>query len=245
MTDDNLAKVMEKIRKLLALAKSSNEHEAASAADKAQLLLAEYNLTLTDVDSRTREGVEEDDDTETDSYPWRRPLGTWVAKMFFCHYMYSTFKRKKTSYDRHIFVGKPHNIVVAKMMFEYLIATVERLARAGAKSIPLKQRSPYRVTFRTTCSSRLCTRIADRINVATTSGLQIPDKVTRLPALRSQYEQAQEEIDVFLEPRASEITKVKQNTKILHTQGSIDGNKAGEEIGLDQQVEQKRTAMLK
>lgn len=244
MENDKLAKVMEKIRKLLALAKSSNEHEAALAADRAQALLAEYNLTHADVEDNAQP-VEEDDDTETDSYPWRRPLGTWVAKMFFCHYMYSTFKRRKTSYDRHIFVGRPHNIVVAKLMFEYLIATVERLARAGAKTIPLKQRSPYRVTFRTTCSSRLCARIADRINVAATSGVVIPDQTTRLPALRSQYEQAQAEIDSFLEPRLNEIKKVVQNTKVLHEQGSIDGHKAGGEIGLDQQVARKPAALLK
>jgi hypothetical protein len=44
-------KLLEKIRKLLALARDpSNEHEAALAAAKARELLAEHNLTLKDVE---------------------------------------------------------------------------------------------------------------------------------------------------------------------------------------------------
>ena len=43
------AKVLDKIRKLLALATSQNENEAAAAAEKAQALIAEYNLTAQDL----------------------------------------------------------------------------------------------------------------------------------------------------------------------------------------------------
>ena len=40
--------IFEKINKLLALANSSNENEATVAAQKASLLLAQYNLSLAD-----------------------------------------------------------------------------------------------------------------------------------------------------------------------------------------------------
>ena len=39
-------RIIDKIRKLLRLSRSSNEHEAAAAAAKAQELLSEYNLSL-------------------------------------------------------------------------------------------------------------------------------------------------------------------------------------------------------
>ena len=42
-------RIIEKVRKLLALSQSDNEHEAAAAAAKAQALLSEYNLSMSDV----------------------------------------------------------------------------------------------------------------------------------------------------------------------------------------------------
>jgi hypothetical protein len=38
--------IVERIKKLLALATSSNENESTAAAEKASLLLAQYNLSL-------------------------------------------------------------------------------------------------------------------------------------------------------------------------------------------------------
>ena len=42
-------KLIERIRKLLALAESPNEHEAALASERAQALLAEHKLSLAQV----------------------------------------------------------------------------------------------------------------------------------------------------------------------------------------------------
>ena len=44
--------IIEKIQKLLALANSSNEHEAALAAAHAQRLLSEHNLAMADVEAK-------------------------------------------------------------------------------------------------------------------------------------------------------------------------------------------------
>jgi ElaB/YqjD/DUF883 family membrane-anchored ribosome-binding protein len=41
--------IVDRIAKLLALATSSNEHEAAAAAAKAQEILTEHNLRLEDI----------------------------------------------------------------------------------------------------------------------------------------------------------------------------------------------------
>lgn len=45
MSDTNLDKVIDKIKKCLALSASSNEHEAAAALRQAQKLMAAYNVT--------------------------------------------------------------------------------------------------------------------------------------------------------------------------------------------------------
>ena len=46
---EHVSKVAEKVRKLLALATSSNVHEAANAAAQAQKLMQEHKLTAADV----------------------------------------------------------------------------------------------------------------------------------------------------------------------------------------------------
>ena len=53
-------KVLEKIRRLFELAKSSNEHESAAAAAKAQELLQKYNLSISQIPNRKKEAYVKD-----------------------------------------------------------------------------------------------------------------------------------------------------------------------------------------
>lgn len=55
--------VIEKVRKLLALATSTNVHEAANAAAAAERLMAEHKLAAADVEARTGEAHDEDIET--------------------------------------------------------------------------------------------------------------------------------------------------------------------------------------
>lgn len=68
--------VIEKIKKLLALSNSSNEHEAALAASHAQRLLSEHNLAMTDVEARKEAEVA--DKVETDA---AKTLPKWVWEL--------------------------------------------------------------------------------------------------------------------------------------------------------------------
>src|SRR3954471_20207380 len=109
----DMTKVMDRIAKLLALSSSPNEHEAASAAERAHAMLAEYNLSISDVSSasKTEDNFIIDESIMTDSLPWRRTLGTMVAKMYFCSYLYAFEKKYVPSrpngyirYDKHSFI---------------------------------------------------------------------------------------------------------------------------------------------
>lgn len=231
-----LDKVIERIKKLMALSRSPNEHEAARAAERAQALLAEYNLSQADVVEDTGDHFEIDKELETNSYPWRRSLGTVLARLFFCEYYYDTFKRGKTAYDKHCFVGLRHNVVVLKLMFGYLITTVDRLAREGALTVDTRQRSPYRVSFRTACTNRLCMRIEARILQAKQGGLK-SETGTALVVL-DLYEKAEMQLGAFLEDKG--LVFRDQRLVTLHDKGVRDGAKAGDEIGLDQQIERHR-----
>src|SRR5262245_21357752 len=95
MNKELKAKLLDRVRKLLALSTSPNENEAALAAEKAQALLAEHKLSMDEVLETDSKPVEffHDQTERTDSRPWRRGLGMWCAKMYFAKYYFS-FKKE-------------------------------------------------------------------------------------------------------------------------------------------------------
>lgn len=237
MIENERAKLLDRIRKLLALATSSNENEAAAAAEKAQAMLAEHNLSMLDVKTSDGDDMMKDviiDNTiVTSSHPWRRPLGVVVAQLYFCSYFYTVLRGKSTNV--HSFVGADHNVMVAVVMFKYLLETIDRLAREGAKKVPKSEQSPYRVAFRSACCVRLCHRIQDRIAAAKRG--EIKGEGGKALVLASLYDQAQHMLDKYLEQKIPGLRVKKNNLKtMIHAQGGIEGYAAGNTIGLDDQV---------
>jgi hypothetical protein len=230
-------KLVDKARKLVALSKSPNEHEAASAAEKMQALVAEYNLSMLEVmqepDHVGNRIVIIDREIITASNPWRRRLANALAALYFCKYFYTPFGKSK---NQHCFVGLEANVAVTKVMFTYLLGAVNALATKGAKGLPKREQSPYRVTFREACTSRLCARIHERIEQAKEGGKVKTETGTTLPALLSLYEQSKQENEDFVEQVIGELKSRKTKVSILHTQGFRDGDEAGQRIGLDTQV---------
>lgn len=115
--EDN--KILDKIKKLLALSKSPNEHEAQAAMLKAQELMAKYGMS-----------VEESVETEitytstvaetSGNATFRAPLGAIIAKNFRCEVFL---------YDGCIsFYGHSEDVPICKEVFEYAYKTIKRLS---------------------------------------------------------------------------------------------------------------------
>lgn len=250
------AKIADRVRRMLEKAKAegSTEAEAIAFTEKAQALMLEHELSLVDVQETTnqpKEEIEADSMLETDPQPWRRRLGRACAELFMCRYFYDTFSRdneKGTKYDQHTFVGKRGNITVAKVMFSYLIETVDQLARKGALAVPKNERSPYRVAFRTQASIRIGNRIGKRVDEAKQGGVIKTEAGNTLPALRDQYEQASSAAANFIKQVLDvELTlPVRKHVDplTLHRRGAVEGDAAGREIGLDQQLNRTQTKQL-
>jgi hypothetical protein len=234
-------KALERVRKLLALAGNNpNEHEAAAAAERAQAILAEHNLTIGDLRTEdVDDDFVEDNELTTSSHPWRRGLGTWVARMFFCEYLYN--KTPTHHRDRHWFVGRRHNVEVAKLFFTYLHLTVNRLSHEYALDREPKLRSACRTEFRRACTSRLCMRISNRIEAAKKGNIPRADGGGNLPALLNVYETAQKQIKAHIEKSFGDAAvKEKKGrnvaTKTKDYEAALAGYRAGDAIGLDAQL---------
>src|ERR1035437_7843019 len=101
--------IIEKIKKLLALANSSNEHEAALAAGHAQRLLAEHNLAMADIEAAHKPDKADNVDTVVSkSLPkWVRLLSAGVSSAFDCQAIHHPATGKMT------FIGVGSDVQVA------------------------------------------------------------------------------------------------------------------------------------
>jgi ElaB/YqjD/DUF883 family membrane-anchored ribosome-binding protein len=252
MTDEQ-TKMLDKVRKLLALSRSPNENEAASAAAKAHALLAEYNLSISDLDVTASADEDQfvlDRDMTTDSTPWRRRIAAAVAKLYFCKYFFQHYREptinRTTGYirhDIHSFVGARHNVDVAKLMFAYLSDTVARLANEGSKTVPTGERSRYVTSFKAACSMRLVQRIMERYEAAKRGEVKT-ESGSNLPALLNTYLTVQNQLDAFISKEVGRLGQSRSRATLSHGKGMMDGRRHGDSIGLDPQVGAGRRSNL-
>lgn len=120
---ENRDKIIEKIKNLLDLANNNpSEHEAISAALKAQELMAKYHL-----DSHDIEDVEITDEIIEDSIyvgkgnKWKYSLASIVGRNFCC----KVFTRGTS---KVVFYGYEKDTTIATTVFKYLFQTGNKLA---------------------------------------------------------------------------------------------------------------------
>jgi len=127
MTDEPTNKVLDKIRKLLALSKSSNANEAAAAAAKAADLMRQHKLEETDITEATQDGsliTELPMGADGFMASWRFALISAVARSCFCEALaLRVGQRRKVR-----LVGRRDDTEVAQEIFKHVAGEIERLA---------------------------------------------------------------------------------------------------------------------
>lgn len=159
---DKRQKIIEKIRKLLRLAKSSNEHEAALAAARAQELLAKHNLDeseLTEKELPKEAGIASVNTVQKPA-SWVYLLASAVAGAFDCQYFHSSLGRTK-------FVGVDLDHEVAAFTFGYLYRAINRLAanfmgKSRQKRLTAKGKKKVRLSYCLGCTHVVRQKLADQ-----------------------------------------------------------------------------------
>ena len=134
-------KLIEKIRKLMALGSSANPHEAELALAKASELMSEYQIGHADVSIiEARAGVRREEYTVKDQkmrLRWISILAYGVAKL----YDGSLIDNGGLHGTRFAFIGFPTDILAMKMTFEHLyhswFSIVENDLRIAKSDAPL------------------------------------------------------------------------------------------------------------
>lgn len=164
-----ITKVAILVNKLLALAKDSGatEAEASLAAEKAQALMTEHNLSMANIEAaggqsgddgkRIKDGV-----VNRSPYKWQRTLMSALAELNFC-YCREEYKyhRHTKSFDGYQLIGRAANVASVRVMFEYLLSTIDRLAKAEIL-FPDQYFTRYAHSFKEGCADRIIDRLKER-----------------------------------------------------------------------------------
>ena len=239
----NQSAITAKIQKLLALATSSNEHEAASAATKAHAMLAEHNLSMASVqatdDTSNDMGHNEHSNSDSSKEQWIIQLWSATAKLYFCGYFFC-----KNPYDQtisHTLVGSPANSAAAASMAKFLTDTVQALSKRNSgpdlfcSDPSTKPRSVLWLrTFRTGASETICTRLRDRLKELK-AGQQSQNDIANANNLPALYKSTEQEVAAYTAQNFN--LKSSRPSKARLDPGAYKaGRSAGTHIGLETQV---------
>lgn len=170
--------IIEKIRKLLALANSSNEHEAALAAAHAQRLLSEHNLAMADIEAeRNPQSADKVEAQVSKILPkWVRHLSAGICSAFDCQAIHHPVQGKMT------FIGVGADVQIAAYTFAYLDKTIRRLCSNYMKhnvssNIPNRHRELKRQSYYLGAVSTINSRLQEQKTITpTTPGALVPVK---------------------------------------------------------------------
>ncbi|MGE5656715.1 MAG: DUF2786 domain-containing protein [Actinomycetota bacterium] len=221
--------IIDKINKLLALATSSNENEATAAAEKASLLLAQYNLSLADLgkdeEFEIREGVIE----STPRYvTWKMILLSGIAEANSCSAMRNNYSGEMT------LVGPSTSLIVCQHLYQYLRQAIERRAKFRKGN---GRGLAFLNAFRVGCATRLSQRLLAQKEEMETSGIAGTADAPATPAIvvRSMFERNQQAIADYLEQQGVKV-KTRNASQISSELGFASGYRVGDQISLHQQM---------
>lgn len=124
--------ILYRIKKLMALANSTNEHEAALAARKAQELLQEHSLSMSDVDGLQATNADpvlrsDYQYTNGNHITWKIRLAHQIATNNSCSLI--------TSGRTLVFLGRKSDVEVVKFLFEDLSVRLEQLVKTELRRV--------------------------------------------------------------------------------------------------------------
>lgn len=135
-TNDNMNKILDKVRKMMAIANdaAASQGERDNAMRMSHALLAKHNLSMSEAEARGDTSQSEkrmDGSIETKAYPWMRRCAHGIAELFFCKYFF--MKTKNGNAVKHYFIGKESNVITAQEISAFVTDSILREAKRQSK----------------------------------------------------------------------------------------------------------------
>lgn len=213
MPDTNRDKIIEKIRKLLALsADTPAAAEAAAAALKAQRLIARHDVTDTELSQGDLGEVTEVETGRSDNERWRAWLAVAIAENFRC----KTYCKVGGGGRVDVFVGHELDARAATLTHEHLAKIALCLARRHERR--------HRATFGTASGVRLAymmgfvAGIREELEKGTMALMLV-----RQPDVDEYFDELQSR---FVKPRARRTVYAPHGAVAIADAGRVDGRDA-------------------
>lgn len=223
------SKLILRMKKLLALSGSSNEHEAMSATRKLHAMLAKHNISM-DTLNEQEETVGQDCEMVS-CKPWKRQVAKHIAKLYFCEFYFAPAVKK----NAYFFVGTEANRSFAVHIFKMVIKMVEQESRRECTKLYGKRNSAFNNSFRVGAMNRIRERCNDMIGDAKDGKLQDEDG-SLLPALLSVYETHQVNAEDWL-AKHTNVKTVKSRTTVKDPLGFSKGQETGSRVQLNRAIQ--------
>lgn len=124
MQEDKFRKVLDKIRKLLAMTNSPYPEEAASALAMAKELMLKYNIEMKDVEGQAEDIIEIDFEMAR-SMDASIKIAFWIQQAFLCKALNIKTKVGKDIKNSIRFIGSKSSVAVATFVFSYIVYLLE------------------------------------------------------------------------------------------------------------------------
>lgn len=232
MTTDN-TKIIDKIKKLLALSESSNPNEAFLAAKRARNLMDKHSITKAEIESagssQFLESVSEHIYRQRNA--WVINLQNAVGKLNDCisalHFEYKSEKQTV----KHLYRGFKSDAIVATMTLDYLIDACERCCKtSGVKG--RSEKNQFRLGFASMIEMKSEWILEERMKsfVADTGTNIIPLKMNQ--------------INSFFGELSTDAGLKYRKPTLKEMDAYIRGVKAGQMTGLDKQLDEDEIKKL-
>lgn len=230
-------RVIERVQKMLALANDSaaSESERDNAMRGVHAILRKYNLDMVTVDSHTPESraarrAMADTTHITPVFygrPWARSVCGSVAELFFCRYLSSSIRGKKTA--KHYFIGRLANATTASLLAEFLVNGIMKEGRAAQRAV--NGGNDYFRSFGWGAAARIEQRVQDELRKAR----QAQDSESR--ALVVILSEEEENNNLYVQRTFKRVHKGRRAPGFGSAAGFVAGTAHGSGVNLNRQVD--------
>lgn len=218
-----MEKIIDRIRKLLALASNNpSEAEREAALSKAHQMLIAHNLQMQDV-----QGTPEEMDVYSlhvpySSSPWSRTIVNAIAQLYFCKFVFMKHGGNR-SYTAQ-FIGMRSDADVARMVAESILNSVKRQGIIAARTTGGSEAS-----FKSAAATSIYWRCDKLKKEAQQSATATPGTAL---VVQSLYTQRAKEAEAFAARRFGELKTPKTKLRVKGDEAGRMGRDFGNSVPL-------------
>jgi hypothetical protein len=232
--DDLSEKMLEKVRKLLSLANSSNEHEAVLAMNKVREIYAKYNLDEASQKQRFAHLILSHGKKRIEAHQ-SRIISILVSHFFVQVITIKLFEAKSCEYHVGIeIIGKRENVMMAEYVYQFLIRQTDFLVTEVTRTRALSrvQKKSYRLGILAGFSEKL--RETERASVAGDSP-QTSEKAALITRALSKFHK-DKVLDRYLHHIYPKLSKKGSGSQYIDGSIFSQGRDVGQTITLNRPI---------